>query len=235
MGLKGAWVVIAILLFAALTMAQSSRPVDQGDRFRPLPYAELTPRQKLMVQPYMNVVQAEARRRGETIVPYEIESKLMAAQFNSTLYVGVRSPEVTDSLLKMGYYLRTGAVPRKLIELSILLTARSWNDQFEWYSHRPQARQFGLSEEIIEAVAAGKRPASMQPDEEAVYNFCTELRGTRQVSDRTFEAVKSQLGSEQAVVELMATMSTWELSSMFHVVDRFPLPDGVKPELKPLE
>ena len=34
----------------------------------------------------------------------------------------------------------------------------------------------------------------MQPDEEVVYNFCTELLTNKQVSDQTFQATKEKFG-----------------------------------------
>lgn len=73
----------------------------------------------------------------------------------------------------------------------------------------------------------------MQPDEEAVYNFATELLQTRQVSDRTFEAAKRVLG-ERGVVDLISVMGWYGTVSMYLNVDRYPLPQGSQPELKPL-
>jgi len=73
----------------------------------------------------------------------------------------------------------------------------------------------------------------MQPDEEAVYNFGTELLRTKQVSDATFQAATTALG-ERGVVDLISVMGYYQLVSMLLNVDRYPLGDGVKPELKPL-
>ena len=73
----------------------------------------------------------------------------------------------------------------------------------------------------------------MQPDEEAVYNFATELRTTKQVSNRTFAAAKLVLG-ERGVVDLISAMGWYGTVSMYLNVDRYPLPDGSQPELKPL-
>ena len=74
----------------------------------------------------------------------------------------------------------------------------------------------------------------MMPDEDAVYNFCTEMLETKQVSDTAFAAAKVKLG-EQGVVDLVAVMGYYHLVSMTLNLDRYPLPDGAKPELKPLK
>ena len=74
----------------------------------------------------------------------------------------------------------------------------------------------------------------MEPDEEIVYNFCTELLDAKQVSDATFEAAKEKLG-ERGVVDLIGVVGYYQLVSMLLNVDGYPLPDDAKPELKPLD
>jgi len=124
-------------------------------------------------------------------------------------------------------------VPRKLYEMAIIITARHWTSQFEWTAHRRGAVQAGLSPAIADAIAEGRRPAAMEPDEQAVYNFATELLDTRQVTDATFDAAKRSVG-ERGVVELINVMGYYGLVSMLSNVDRYPLPEGAPPELKPL-
>jgi 4-carboxymuconolactone decarboxylase len=126
------------------------------------------------------------------------------------------------------------SVPRKLYELAIIVTARHWTAQFEWYAHRRGAVQAGISPAVADAIAEGRRPSGMPPDEQAVYNFATELLETKQVSDATFDAAKTLLG-ERGVVELINVMGWYGTVSMFLNVDRYPMPDGAKPELKPLK
>ena len=125
-------------------------------------------------------------------------------------------------------------VPRKLYELAIIITARHWTSQFEWLAHHRGALQAGLSAAVADAIAEGRRPMAMPPDEEAVYNFATELLDTKQVSDRTFAAAKSLLG-ERGVVDLINVMGWYGTVSMLLNVDRYPLPEGAKAELKPLK
>lgn len=208
---------MAVLGFAAMAVAQSSTAPDlhlRGDRFRPLTYAELTPEQKTLAEHVMS-----GERGG----------------LNGPFNVYMRSPEMGDLAQKLGAYTRFHtSVPKKLNELAIIITARFWSSQYEWLAHRKNAADAGLSPEIIDAVATGKRPKSMQPDEEAVYTFCTELLDSRQVTDKTFAAAKSALG-EQGVVDLIAVMGYYDIVSMALNVDRYPLSEGSKPELKPLK
>jgi 4-carboxymuconolactone decarboxylase len=146
----------------------------------------------------------------------------------------LRSPQLADRLQKVGEYLRfSSAVPRRLNELAILITARAWDAQFEWYAHHRLALEAGLDAAVAADIAEGRRPASMQADEAVVYDFCTELRATRRVSDASLAAALDLLG-EQGVVDLIAVSGYYDTVSMTLNVAEVPLPDGLPPPLKPL-
>jgi len=186
----------------------------RGDRFAPLTYERMTPEQKTLTDHVL------AGERGT-----------MSGPFNVLL----RSPEMGDLAQKFGAQIRFhSSLPNKLNEFAILMTARFWRSQFEWYAHHRYALQAGLNPAVIEAVANGKRPASMQPDEEAVYNFCNELLNTKELTDATFRAAVNRLG-ERGVVDLVGVVGYYHLVSMLLNIDRYPLPEGAKPELKPLK
>jgi 4-carboxymuconolactone decarboxylase len=206
--------VTGVLGFAAALALTAPVLNLRGDRFKPLSYEQLTPEQKTMADHVL------AGDRGSLNGPYNVL---------------LRSPEMGDLAQKFGAYTRFhSSLSKKLSEFAILMTARFWDSQFEWYAHHKYALDAGLSPAVIEAVAAGKRPTSMQPDEEVVYNLCNELLSTRQVSDATFRAAVNGLG-ERGVVDLVGVMGYYHLVSMLLNIDRYPLPDGAKPELKPLE
>jgi 4-carboxymuconolactone decarboxylase len=95
----------------------------------------------------------------------------------------------------------------------------------EWYAHYPLAIKAGLAESVAADIKAGRRPADMQKDEAVVYDFCTELRERRRVSDATFAAAADLLG-EKGVIDLIANMAYYDLVSMVLNVDRYPLPPG---------
>jgi 4-carboxymuconolactone decarboxylase len=124
-------------------------------------------------------------------------------------------------------------MPRKLNEMAIIITGRYWTAQYEWYAHKRAALDAGLSPAIVDAIQNGRRPAAMSKEEEAVYNFCTEVLNTKHASDAAFLAAKDAFG-EKGVVDLMGVMSWYQMVSMLLNVDRYPMPDGVTPELKPL-
>jgi 4-carboxymuconolactone decarboxylase len=126
------------------------------------------------------------------------------------------------------------SLPPKLNELAIIITARYWTSQYEWQAHHRAALQAGLKPEIADAIAQGRRPAGMQKDEEAVYTFCSELLNTKQVSDATFNAAKAAVG-ERGVVDMIGVMGWYNMVSMLLNTDRYPVPEGARPELQPLK
>jgi 4-carboxymuconolactone decarboxylase len=73
----------------------------------------------------------------------------------------------------------------------------------------------------------------MQSDEEIIYNFTSELVNTKQVSDSAFRAAVDRFG-ERTVVDLIGTIGYYHFVSMLLNVDRYPMPEGTQPELKPL-
>ena len=177
-------------------------------RFRPLSLDEMTP---------------EQRRVAESILAGPRKS--LSGPFSALLY----SPETGDRAQKLGEQVRFhNFLPEKLKELAILVVARHWTAQFEWYAHHRMALQAGISPAIAEAIAAGQHPEGMDVEETAIYTFATELIETKEVSDATFKAVADRFG-QQGVVDLIATMGYYTLVSMTLNVNRFPIPEGATP------
>jgi len=143
--------------------------------------------------------------------------------FNALL----RSPELADRAQKLGEYLRfNSALAPRLNELAILVTARYWTAQYEWYAHQKLGAKAGLNAELMAELAQGRRPARMDADETAVYEFCTELHEKKAVSDAAFQAALGRFG-ERGVVDLIGVSGYYTLVSMVLNVDRVPLPEGV--------
>ena len=145
----------------------------------------------------------------------------------------VRSPELMNRVQKVGEYLRyNNSLPQKLVEMTVLMTARRWTQQFEWNAHYPLALKAGLKKEVAEAIAEGRHPAGMAEDEETAYNFTTELNQNGSVSDPTYARAVSAF-KEQGVIDLIAVNGYYSLLGMVMGVARTPLAPGDVPMLKP--
>jgi 4-carboxymuconolactone decarboxylase len=198
--------VVLLLSCGAVALARQSRDLNlRGDRFKPLVWEQLTPEQKTMVNDLLSGSRTS-----------------LGGPFNVLL----RSPETGNLAQKLGDHLRFhSSLPARLNEMAILLTARAWHSQYEWYAHKPLALTAGLAPSVVEDMQSGHRPAGMRADEATVYDFSTELREHHRVTDKTYGAAVKLLG-EKGVVDLTALMGYYDLVSMVLNVDRYPLPDG---------
>jgi 4-carboxymuconolactone decarboxylase len=184
-----------------------------SERFAPLTTADMTPEQKRV---------ADAIAAGP-------RGSWQRGPFKALL----RSPEIADRIQEVGEFVRfRSSIPPRLNELAILLCARKWTAQYEWYAHRKLALAAGLRSEIVDAVAEGTRPDGLQEDEAIVYDFARELLHAGQVSDAIFASAKRGFG-ENGIIDLIAAIGYYTTVSFVLNVDRVPLPEDAVP-LKPL-
>ncbi|HUN26223.1 MAG TPA: carboxymuconolactone decarboxylase family protein [Steroidobacteraceae bacterium] len=177
----------------------------ETDRLPPIPPNELTAAQQRAADALVS------GRRGALFGPF---------------VPMLRSPELLDRAQRLGEYLRyESAIPLRLRELAILITARHYRQGYEWHVHAPAALQAGLSERVVRALAAGMRPESALPDEAVVHEFCLELHTRHAVSDATYAAALALLG-EHGVVDLTAVCGYYALLALLLNVARTPLPAG---------
>ncbi len=135
----------------------------------------------------------------------------------------LRSPELAGHLQRAGEYLRyRSSIGVRLTELAILVTANEWQQPVEWAIHAPIAEREGVARATIDAIARGERPAALADDEAAVYDVCTELHRSHQVSDATWAAAIACFG-EQGVVDLIGINGYYALLAMVMNAARTPL------------
>lgn len=155
----------------------------------------------------------------------------LTGPFNSML----RSPEMAQGLMSLyNYFRHNTALPRPLVELAILVTAREWSAQFEWFMHYPIARTEGVSPALLADLRQGRRPASMRPDESAVYEFTTELLRNHKVADPTYQKTLSLLG-EKNLVDLTTLVGTYATYAALLNVNEVRIPDSGGPEYLPVK
>jgi len=187
-------------------------------RFKPISLDNLTPEQRVL---------ADAIRSG----PRGTVKNSAAAKpgpLGGPFNVWLRSPGVGNIIQNLGAEIRfRSSLPPKLNELAILVTARHWTVQYEWFAHHRLALEAGLDPAIGEDIAQGRRPAKMSEDEAIVHDFSRELHDTQGVSDATYKRALDRFG-ERGVMDLIAVNGYYVLVSMTLNVDRTPLPGGEK-------
>lgn len=145
----------------------------------------------------------------------------------------LRSPDLMSRLQKVGEYLRfNSALEPRVSEFATLLVSRSWSQQFEWATHVPLALKAGTSEETIEAIREGRRPASMSPNEAVVHDFISELLNSKGVAQATYETAVGVFG-EQGVIDLVGIVGYFTLISMVLNVAHTPAEAAKGPDPLP--
>jgi 4-carboxymuconolactone decarboxylase len=182
---------------------------------------------------------ALAQERLPRIPPeqYTSEQKQAAAEFEAARKAPVfgpfepllHSPELMSRSRAMGDYLRyASAIGNSLSELVILMTAREWNQDYEWSVHYPIALKAGISQDVANAVANGQRPKSMTVDETIVFDYTAELLKSKRVSDATFARAQSKFG-DKGVVDMTGIAGYYTLLAMqLNVAQYRPPVDAAK-------
>jgi 4-carboxymuconolactone decarboxylase len=138
----------------------------------------------------------------------------------------LHSPAFGELAQKLGAYCRFGtSIAPRLTEFAILTTAHLWKAQYEWAAHEPQALRTGVKPATVQALRAGREPASAPKDERAIYAFIKELYSARRVSDRAYKAAHATLG-DAGMVELVGLVGYYAMVAMTLNVFRMPVPEG---------
>ena len=89
----------------------------------------------------------------------------------------MRSPDLGNRLQNVGEYIRfKTSLPARLNEFAILITAREWTSQYEWYAHYPLAMKAGLDAKVADELALGRRPSARTRHPSSALNACSSRR-----------------------------------------------------------
>jgi 4-carboxymuconolactone decarboxylase len=198
---------------AAQAAPAASPSTLQQDRLPPIPESEQTEAQKKASAEFVTI------RKTQVFGPF---------------VPLLRSPELMLRASAMGDYLRyRDSLQPKLNEFIILIVAREWTQEYEWFTHYPIAIKAGLDPEIAKAVSEGRRPAKMSEEEEIVYEFSTELHRNKSVSDSTYSRAVARFG-EQGMMDMLGVNGYYTMLAMTINVGRTPVPKDYAPMLAPM-
>lgn len=200
-------------LLAGTLGAAVPPPARAQERMPPIPQEKMTEAQKKIVA---DMVSSPRGRLPPPMVPM------------------LRSPDLMTRIGGMGdHILFHNSLSPRIFEQTVLLVARQWTQQFEWRHHYPLALKAGVKQETVDAIADGRRPAGLDQEESAAYEFATELLLNKSVSDPTYARFLGRFGEEK-VMDMVGTLGFYTSISMVINVDRTPIEAGTAPLLKPL-
>jgi 4-carboxymuconolactone decarboxylase len=205
---------IAIALTVLVGLPGSGRAED-ATRFAPLTADQLTPEQKA----WADSISAPPRNAKFTNPPYRAY---------------IRNPELAPRLTNLTDYLRwKTTLPARLSELAILITARQWTAQYEWFAHYPLAMKAGLDPQVADGIAHGVRPDKMKDDEAALYDLAMALYRDKKVSDIVYKAALDKFG-ERGIMDIIGIMGYYDITSMTLITMQAGAPNDSVPPLPPL-
>ncbi|MCP3470667.1 carboxymuconolactone decarboxylase family protein [Bradyrhizobium sp. CCGUVB1N3] len=185
-----------------------------------------TSREPRFPQLTMDQLDEKQRPLGEQIM--KVSSVGIGGPYNPI----IRSPVLGQRLFDLFYYLRwETSVPARLNEFAILVIARQWRSQVEWFAHAPIAAKAGLSPALIAELKTNKRPVTMSEEEAVVYDFVTELTTTKKVSDETYARAKKAFNDQQ-IVDLTAVAGNYVMVAMLLAMAEETVPPGKEEPFK---
>jgi len=127
--------------------------------------------------------------------------------------VMIHVPQAHKLATALNDYLRNeSSLPKKIQELSMLVTAREMDCQHIWNAHAGSAREAGVPAKLVDDLREKRELTGLAPDEAAVVNLGREFFRTHKVSRGAFQAALEQFG-QAGVVELTLTMGNYSLLS----------------------
>lgn len=139
----------------------------------------------------------------------------------------LNSPEIAGRAAHLGSYIRFESVlAADIRELAIITAAREFDCHYEWSAHVVLARDSGVREDAIEAVANRSALDGLTDDEALVIGYGREMLGSKRVSDDTFDKAETRFGVK-GVTELTATMGYYAmLACALNTFEVEPAPDA---------
>ena len=124
------------------------------------------------------------------------------------------SPELMTRVSALGEYLRfRSALPARLRELAILITAAHWRQKYEWDMHAPEALKAGIPQVTLDALWAGDAPKDLDTEGQALYDLCTALHRDRTVFPALRDRARAALG-QQGLIDATGICGYYGLLAM---------------------
>lgn len=142
----------------------------------------------------------------------------------------MHNPDLADVLQQVGGYLRFRAtLAPALVELAILLVARHWTCQYEWFAHERIARsQTDLADGIIRSIQRGEIPLDLTDDQRVLHDFVIATLRAGSPSGPVFDEAAVRFGRAGAL-DLTALCGYYSTIAFVLNTGEIMPPDGERP------
>jgi len=157
-----------------------------------------------------------------------IQKRLRSMAVRGPFAVLLNAPKIAEGVITTYGAFRDGKIDKRLFELMILVVARTFSAQFEWFAHAPHAIETGISPETVAAIREHRAPVLTRDDEKMVYDVVTEMCASRTLSQASYDRALAILGLEQ-LVELIAGTGFYVMIALTLNAFDVAVPGGEKP------
>ena len=149
-------------------------------------------------------------------------------QIAGPMHIWFLNPSYGSLIQKVGAFCRyeTSLEPR-LSELAIIIVARHWNADVEWFAHSKIAAESGISGEIIDCIKLHKYPNFDKNDEALIYDITKSILDTKGLSDEIFKIAEATLG-QKSLLDLTSIIGYYCNIAIQLNVFEMPTDDGNK-------
>ena len=151
--------------------------------------------------------------------------------------VSLHSPTTAEPIQMLNQALRRTVIGSKYFEISALVAAREFDQQYEWSGHEPAAVRAGVDQAVIDAIKFDRDVAGMEgkiEDKSATIVLMGRqlFRGNHQLSAELW-AKAVRLFSPQGALEISVVMGDYAMAAVMLNAVNQQLPAG-RPALLPV-
>jgi hypothetical protein len=140
--------------------------------------------------------------------------------------VSLHSPAPAEAIQMLNQALRKTVIGTKYFEISALVGAREFDQQYEWSGHEPAALRAGVDQAAIDAIKFDRDVAGLEEKSATVILMGRQLfRGNHQLKAELWAKAVRLFGS-QGALEITMVMGDYAMAAvMLNAVDQ-QLPSG---------
>ncbi len=145
--------------------------------------------------------------------------------------IRLHSPRLAEHTQTMNRYLRReSGIELHVRELSILVTARELDSQFEWTAHEPEALAAGITPEVVDIVKHRGSTEGLGETEAVIIELGRQIFGDHRVTPEVYARAVARFG-QKGLVDLVAVMGNYAATAAILATFDVQLHDGWKPLL----
>ena len=146
--------------------------------------------------------------------------------------VSMHSPKAAESIQALNQYLRKTVVGPRFFELSALIAAREFDQQYEWSGHEPAALRAGLEQSVIDVVKFDREVSGLSEKDATVIRLGRALFRDHKVNSQLW-AKMVELFGRQGAVEITTIMADYAMAGFLLTAVDQQLPPERKAMLPP--